>query len=82
MNTTLKRLAIAGLVSLLLTALVILPVGAQSEEQIRELVLAALTTDPEFVGWIDQYPNYDSDVYQIDGDIWQADFYNDENREE
>lgn len=82
MNTTLKRLAIAGLVSLLLTALVILPVGAQSEEQIRELVLAALTTHPEFVGWIDQYPDYDSDVYQVDGDIWQADFYNDENRDE
>jgi hypothetical protein len=82
MNTTLKRLAITGLVTLLLTAIAILPVGAQSEEQIRELVLAALITDPEFVGWIDQFPNFDSDVYEVDGNLWQADFYDTENRDE
>jgi hypothetical protein len=82
MNTTLKRLAIAGLVGLLLTALAILPVGAQSEEEIREVVLAALTTDPVFVGWIDQFPDFDASVYAIDGNLWQADFFNNENRDE
>jgi hypothetical protein len=82
MNTTLKRLAMAGLAALLLTAVAILPVGAQSEEQIRQLVLTALSVDPTFVGWLDQFPDYDSDVYPIDGDIWQADFYDTPNRDE